>query len=580
MGEEENISYNTFLAKKLKKKNYQPLEPLDKVEPPKKTYSTFDFFAQNNAPKPTHQKLIPTLKEMYDTERKKELEQEKERKELEKKLKEEQEKKEKEEQEHSINTIYKYSYKHKYHLDVRKIIFSKTRMKFPTPPMRRANRRNDLEQAEKIMINLLNNSTIDNTSFENEEKDFGIIKRFPTNKEFLVFSKDNYYIIYNIRTGEKIRTQKSNDIYGFQGLLTLSRERILTVGADFLRIYHYNLTKRQLKYIEPNNNYPTYEATIYVRQMTSYYAVICKRSACYLFNLEKYCSDKIIYLKSIIILLNIRNSFKNIKKTDINLAEDYFSNCKVLSKREFGLCYRSFIFLVCVPEGGIFTYFDVSNSTNIMDCSKKYMKRMNVFLDMKQPMKKYYLIWPENASSIKVYSKQEKKIHPKRERYTIPYSNCLNPDEAERHSLLVINTKEEIIKYEKNIYLNPGQRIYNVKQCSNFEVIIITKDNDMLIFNFICNTFITTIKYARVILDNELYFLKRVGKDLFLVNLRSGMLGLIGIKTGKILKKFNVDFKLVNSADICLVPREEENEIRYHKNILILNSYDIFCLEL
>ena len=82
MGEEENFSYNTLLANKLKKKNYQPLEPLDKEEPPKKTYSTFDFFAQNNTPKPKVEKLIPTLAEMYDTERKKELEAEKERKEV------------------------------------------------------------------------------------------------------------------------------------------------------------------------------------------------------------------------------------------------------------------------------------------------------------------------------------------------------------------------------------------------------------------------------------------------------------------------------------------------------------------
>jgi len=102
----------------------------------------------------------------------------------------------------------------------------------------------------------------------------------------------------------------------------------------------------------------------------------------------------------------------------------------------------------------------------------------------------------------------------------------------------------------------------------------------MLIFNFVCNAFITTIKYARVILDNEIYFLKRVGRDLFLVNLRNGMLGLIGIKTGKILKKFNVDYRLVNSVDICLVPREEEYEVKYHKNILILNSFDIFSLEI
>ena len=36
------------------------------------------------------------------------------------------------------------------------------------------------------------------------------------------------------------------------------------------------------------------------------------------------------------------------------------------------------------------------------------MKRINVFVDMKQSLKKYYFVWIENAGSIKVYSKNEK----------------------------------------------------------------------------------------------------------------------------------------------------------------------------
>ena len=102
----------------------------------------------------------------------------------------------------------------------------------------------------------------------------------------------------------------------------------------------------------------------------------------------------------------------------------------------------------------------------------------------------------------------------------------------------------------------------------------------MLIFNFVCNTFITTIKYARIILDKELYFLKRIGKDLFLTNLRNGMLGLVGMKTGKILKKFNIDCRFIICADVNVIPRDEDGEIKYHKHILILNSFDIFSLEI
>ena len=588
---DDEVSYNTLFNQRLKNLKYHSRpEPKPPEKPPKQRINnTFNHLANNSnsnengseePKKPKPEKLIPALNEIYNRAVLKEKEKERERKEKEQKEKEERERREKEEKEASITSIFKYSYKHKYHADLKRIIFCKTRMKLPAPLMRPSNNQPNYEETEKMMIGILNNSIKPVNPTDNEEKNFAIIKRFPTNKDYVVFVKDSVYIIYNVRTGEKVRTQKTNDAYGFQGIVTLPRERILAVGADFLRIYHYNLSRKELKFVEPNYNYPTYEKTIYARQINSFFVIICKLTACYLYNIEKGASDRIIYLKSIIKLLNCKKSIKGATKTEFNINEDYFSNCKILSKREFGLCYRSFIFLVCVPEGGIFTYFDVTGTTNSMDISKKYFKRMNIFLNMKRDIKKFYFIWPENANSIKIYAKNEKKIHRKRERFVIPSSRGTGQETSERHNLLVINTKEEIINYERNIFLNPGQRVYNVKQCSNYEVIIITKDNDMLIFNFVCNTFITTIKYARIILENEIYFLKRIGNDLFLTNLRNGMLGLVGMKTGKILKKFNVDCRIVNSADVCLVPREEDEDIKYHKNILILNSFDIFNLEI
>ena len=579
---DDEVSYNTLFNQRLYKIKYHSRpEPKPPEKPPKKKNdTTFNHVAHcqeegQEPKKPKPEKLIPALNEIYNRAIQKGKEKEREQKEKEQKEKEERERKEKEEKEASITSIFKYCYRHKYHADLKRIIFAKTKMKIPAPLVKSRNR--NPEETEKVMIGILNNS-LSNTC--DEEKNFAIIKRFPNNREYAVFVKDNFYIIYNVRTGEKIRTQKTNDIYGFQGVITLSRERILAVGADFLRIYHYNLHKKELKFVEPNNNYQTYEATIYVRQMSIHHVVICKRTVCYLYNIEKLAADRVIYLKSIIKFLNLRGSFRNITKTDINLEEDYFSNCKVFSKREFGLCYRSFIFLVCVPEGGIYTYIDVSNSTNIMDNSKKYIKRMIIFLNMNRDLKKFYFIWRENANSVKIYVKQEKKVHKKRERFVIPPSNYNGQEINERHNLLIINTKEEVITYDRNIFLGPEQRVYNVKQSSNYEVIIITKDNDMLVFNFICNTFIMTIKYARIILDNEIYFLKRIGRDLFLTNLRNGLLGLVGMRTGKILKKFNVDCRIVNKADVCVVNREEDEEIIRHKNILILNSFDIFTLEI
>ena len=587
--DDDEESYNTIFNRRLNKIRYHSkpeLKPPEKPKDKKKMCGTINHVnpeaneTPNEEPKkPKPEKLIPALNEIYNRAIIREKEKEEKRKEQEQKEKEERERKEKEEKEKSINSLFKYSYKHKYHADLKRILFAKTRMKIPAPLGK--TRPKTIEETEKEMIDILNNSinNINNNTGEGEEK-MAFIKRFPTNRDYVVFVKDNFYIIYNVRTGEKVRTQKTNDAYGFQGIVTLPRERILAVGADFLRVYHYNLSKKELKFVEPNNTYPTYENTIYVRQISSHHVVICKKTVCYLYNIDKMSSDRVIYLKSIIKLLNNKKSFKGIVKTDIDLNEDYFSNCKVFSKREFGLCYRSFIFLVSVPEGGIFTFFDVSNSTNIMDNSKKYIKRMNIFLSMNQDLKKFYLIWPENANSVKIYVNQEQRIHKKRERFFIPPSNNTGQEVSERHNLLIINSKEEVISYVRNIFLGPDQRVYNVKQSSNYEVIIITKDNDMLIFNFVCNTFITTLKYARIILDKELYFLKRVGKDLFLTNLRNGMLGLVGMKTGKILKKFNVDCRFINCADVNVIPREEEGEIKYHKHILILNAFDIFSLEI
>ena len=587
--DDDEESYNTIFNRRLNKIRYHSkpeLKPPEKPKDKKKMCGTINHVnpeaneTPNEEPKkPKPEKLIPALNEIYNRAIIREKEKEEKRKEQEQKEKEERERKDKQEKEKSINSLFKYSYKHKYHADLKRILFAKTRMKIPAPLGK--TRPKTIEETEKEMIDILNNSinNINNNTGEGEEK-MAFIKRFPTNRDYVVFVKDNFYIIYNVRTGEKVRTQKTNDAYGFQGIVTLPRERILAVGADFLRVYHYNLSKKELKFVEPNNTYPTYENTIYVRQISSHHVVICKKTVCYLYNIDKMSSDRVIYLKSIIKLLNNKKSFKGIVKTDIDLNEDYFSNCKVFSKREFGLCYRSFIFLVSVPEGGIFTFFDVSNSTNIMDNSKKYIKRMNIFLSMNQDLKKFYLIWPENANSVKIYVNQEQRIHKKRERFFIPPSNNTGQEVSERHNLLIINSKEEVISYVRNIFLGPDQRVYNVKQSSNYEVIIITKDNDMLIFNFVCNTFITTLKYARIILDKELYFLKRVGKDLFLTNLRNGMLGLVGMKTGKILKKFNVDCRFINCADVNVIPREEEGEIKYHKHILILNAFDIFSLEI
>ena len=291
--------------------------------------------------------------------------------------------------ENDLYLVYDYSYKYKCRLDLKKISLTTSKIKIPIPPAPPRLKKVNLKKSENIeKSNISNNNNKNNINTNpsndyNTEKPYAYIKRFPTNNDHLVYVKDKIYNIYNITTGEKIRTQRTNDISGYQGVLPLPRERILAVGADFLRIYHYNLYKKELKFVEPNNNYPNYDKTIYVRQITSCYVVICKKTVCYLYNIQKYSSDKIIYLKSIIKLLNNKKSFKGITKNDLNINDDYFSNCKIFSKREFGLCYHDFIFLVSVPEGCIVTYFNISNLYCVTNFqyNKKYMKRMNIFIN-------------------------------------------------------------------------------------------------------------------------------------------------------------------------------------------------------
>lgn len=481
----------------------------------------------------------------------------------------------KKEKEHDLYLVHNYTYKSKCRLDLKKLSLKKTKIQIPIPPTPSRGKKNSKKSNNNNNNTTSNNNQIISSDYYSE-KPYSYIKRFPTNNDHLVFVKDKIYHIYNIKTGEKIRTQRTNDMSGYQGIIPLPKERILAVGGDFLRIYHYNLCKKELKFVEPNNNYPTYYKTIYVRQITSCYIVNCKTTVCYLYNIMKYTSDKIIYLKSIIKLLNNKKSFKGISKNDLD-NDDCFSNCKVFSKREFGLCYNNFIFLVSVPEGSIVTYFDVSQSFSLINSEKNkiYMKRMNIFINAKKDIKKFYFIWYENSNIAKIFTKNEKKIDIN-DKFIIPSSN--NTEMHERHNLIVFNNKEELISFEKEIKLVNDKSIFNIKQCSNSDIIIITKNNEMIIYNFLSNAIIMNVNYAKIILDEDFYFLKRIGKGLYLVNLVDDTLGLIELKTGKILKKFNVDGKFCNYADI--IPEGEESKSKLNKNILILNLYDIYNLDI
>ena len=260
------------------------------------------------------------------------------------------------------------------------------------------------------------------------------------------------------------------------------------------------------------------------------------------------------------------------------MNEDYFSNCKILSKNEFGLCYKDYIFIISVPDGNIITYFNIyiKGFENI----KKYMKRMNITINSKKEKKKYYFIWTKNSNSIYIYNKNNIKLDLNN-KFIIPNNN--NNEMNERHNLIVINNKEDLISFEKKLELDKNINIFNLKQCSNNEFVIITKNNEMMIYDILCHSITMIINYAEIILENDLdyYFLKKIGKGMFLVNLINKKLGIIEFKSGKILKEFDVDDKICFHIDICEQNEdEEEKKDKLNKNILILNQNNIFLLDI
>ena len=500
-------------------------------------------------------------------------------------------------------SIYTYNYKSKIHIDFDNLSLIESKIKIPQsslPP--KANKSKEEQQKEDLEENCekekdmddiddIDDNDIECNIYKNKKvlslESYAYIKRFPHNNDYIVYIKDKFYNIYNIETGEKLKTQRTNDAYGYQGVIPFKKEKIFAVGADFLKVFNYNLEQKKLTSVDPNNSYKSYDKAIYVKQITSIYIILCKKTACYLYNLLKYTSEKIIYLKALIKLLNFKRQFKELKdvkdlkdtKGDsnilLNMNEDFFSNCKIFTKNEFGLSYKNYIFMVSVPEGCITTFFDVSRIgyENI----KKYMKRMNIFVNLEKEKKKYYFIWCKDSNVIDIYSKNPINLDLKN-KYVIPFNS--NNEISERHNLNVANIKEELISYEKDIKLLNNVKIFNIKQCSNSEIVIITKNNEMLVYNFLCNAVTLRINYAQIILEDDLYFLKKIGKGMFLVNLINGNLGIIEFKTGKILKEFYVDEQICFYVNISDKDNDQTEKNKLNKNILILNENNILSLDI
>ena len=446
-------------------------------------------------------------------------------------------------------SLNNYIYKNKCRINLKEIDLEKTKIKIPlTPCIKRS-------KNEKI-----------NSPKNNFEMSY--IKKFPGESNYVIYIKDKFFIIFDINTGDKIRTQRLGGRSIYNAVIPLTKQRVFTVGADFLRMYHYDLTKKEIKMIDPNNNYQNYDPCIYVKQVTSSYIIMCKKLVCFIYNLQKFSSDKIISLSVLMKFLNGDKNFKNIndeKKLNYN-NENKFIKCKVFSKKEFGLCYNDTIFIVSIPEGNIITHFKI-NDNSLYTKTNKYFKRFTVVINKMKDIKKFYFVWIENLNTLKIFEKNE---------------NANKNEECElsgdKHVVNFLSNNNDDIILNKELEFNKERIIFNVKQISNSEIVIILKNNEMLVYNFFVGAVITCISYGKIILDNNYYFFKKIGRGLFLVNLNSKKLGLIEFKKGKILKKFYLEDEICIDADICESANKRDGKI--NKDIVVMNQLFVYALDL
>ena len=74
------------------------------------------------------------------------------------------------------------------------------------------------------------------------------------------------------------------------------------------------------------------------------------------------------------------------------------------------------------------------------------------------------------------------------EKFIITNSDNANQDYNDINNLIVSYNNLEIVAFEKNILLNSNQKVFNIKQSSNYEIIVITINNDIHIYNFLSNS--------------------------------------------------------------------------------------------
>ena len=234
---------------------------------------------------------------------------------------------------------------------------------------------------------------------------------------------------------------------GFNAIIPLPKQRVFAVGADFLRIYHYDFARKVVNLIDPNNNYPNYDPCIYVKQVTSNNIIMCKKMVCYIYNLQKYASEKIIQLTAFMKFLNGDKEIKVIDKKNLNYNDDKFLYCKAFSKKEFGICYNDYIFLLNVPEGNVITHFKVDES-GLYSKNNKFFKRFTVAINKTKGVKKYYFVWIEKLNLIRIFEKNEKKETKKEDVFLDTARNAVNFLSNGNDDVILIND----IKVQNEVY--------------------------------------------------------------------------------------------------------------------------------
>ena len=122
-------------------------------------------------------------------------------------------------------------YKNKCRINLSLISLNKTNVKIPQQSKTALKKAKPGDHPIKPTNNLI---ILNNT--ENQKIDFekAYIRRFPGEPYYIIYTKEKIFVIFNLETGDKIRTQRTGDRSGFISIIPFPKQRVFATGIYFL----------------------------------------------------------------------------------------------------------------------------------------------------------------------------------------------------------------------------------------------------------------------------------------------------------------------------------------------------------